>query len=123
MEHELINQEYLLSLIDLSREQKDDNLVSHLFQSLQREYDLFLNDCKALIDLPLSRLEFQTRIHKLKNNFFNLGCEEAGADLEEMYQLLKEEKPDRSKLQTAWRRFEKSAEMTFSSLRESLSCH
>ena len=123
MEHELINQEYLTNLIALSREQKDDDLVAHLFQSLQREYDLFLTDCEPLIEKPDSRKEFQTRIHKLKNNFYNLGCEEAGADLEDMYQMLKADAPDQAGLHQAWDRFEKSAQLTFSFLKKSLTNH
>lgn len=120
MQNQTVNETYLSHLILLSKEQDDEDLVTQLFQNLQSEYLLFMKDCAPLIGESAQRKEFQNRIHKLKNNFYNLGCEEAGSILEEMYQLLKSESPETEQIRTKWADFEQNAQKTFSHLKKTI---
>lgn len=55
MQHHLVNEEYLSTLIDMTREQNDEGLIRQLFQNLQNEYHLFLRDCAPLISQPAQK--------------------------------------------------------------------
>lgn len=119
----LVNEDYLSNLIVLSKEQNDETFIAQLLQNLRHEFQLFSKDTRPWITDFSQKKEFQQRIHRLKNNFYNLGCEEAGAVLEEMYQALKVDQPDSSALQSMWTRFEHASELTFVELESTLQRH
>ena len=123
MQEQLVNEDYLNNLIQLSKSYQEEGLITQLFQKLQNEYHLFLNDCRSYLTDLSQKKEFLHRIHRLKNNFVNLGCEEAGGVLEKMYQTLKADLPDQEVLLKFWGDLETNAEMTFVHLRETLQSH
>lgn len=118
--NQLVNEDYLSNLIVLAREQQDEGLIPLLFQNLQAEYQAFSRDCRSWLETPERHVELQERIHRLKNNFFSLGCEEVGRLLEDLNQYLKVGSPERGVLASLWIRFESASDLTFQELRKKI---
>jgi len=85
MEKELVNSKYIRELLDVTEDQKEFDLVSQLFQRLIASRDGFLKSFEGNIAADQADIAFQ--LHKLKNQFANLGCEAVSQVLENMYQL------------------------------------
>lgn len=106
-----INHEYLNQLVEMSREQDEDDLIDRLLKSLETEHAAFVREPILEASSPERRNELQARVHKLKNVYFNLGCERVGHVLEEMYQALKTEE-DAQRLPQIWSDFIREADET-----------
>ncbi len=90
MERELINQKYLHELLDVAQDQEEGDLISQMYGRLVESRDSFFAQVAGLLQTDLPQLQFD--LHKLKNQFGNLGCEAVSNLLEEMYQLAKGQK-------------------------------
>lgn len=112
MERELINQKYLRELIGVARDQDEDDLVSHLFGRLIESRKRFLHHSTELLDSPQEKLG--PELHKLKNQFANLGCEAVSYLLEEMYQFAKNN--DARQVESRIREFEQLSEQSLQQL-------
>lgn len=119
MESSRINHEYLSQLFSISQEQQESDLVPQLYRSLLTEHERFLQDPVTLSVSDDRRKELQMRVHRLKNNYFNLGCEGVGSVLEEMYQALKTEEAAR-RLPQIWEKFREEAQVTLDHLRREI---
>jgi hypothetical protein len=109
MQSELINASYIQELIELSQDQNEPGLVSQLFSRLEQsrnEFFLSVGDDSA-------QLAF--RLHKLKNQFANLGCLAASLLLEEMYQIAKNQNVEG--VRNLLPHFKQLSEETFQKLR------
>jgi HPt (histidine-containing phosphotransfer) domain-containing protein len=84
MEQELINSKYIRELLEVTEDQQEPDLVFQLFQRLIASRDEFLNSSQEINEANQSEVSF--KLHKLKNQFANLGCEAVSHLLEEMYQ-------------------------------------
>lgn len=116
MEQDLINQEYLQELRHVAQDQDEHDLVSQLFERLLQNSELFLSQAAELLN-DEKKLQFE--LHKLKNQFANLGCVAASHLLEEMYQLARQQQIQevKAKLQE----FRQLSENTFKQLQSELS--
>ena len=83
MEKSLVNSQYIRELLEVTEDQQETGLVSQLFQRLIDSRNAFLKSSESLLG-DQEQLAFQ--LHKLKNQFANLGCEAASQLLEDMYQ-------------------------------------
>lgn len=92
MEQVLINQEYLRELRHVADDQDESDLVMQLFRNLLKHRNEFLHQTQQLLS-DEAKLQFE--LHKLKNQFANLGCEAASKMLEEMYQLAKQHETEK----------------------------
>lgn len=115
-----INLDYLSQLISVSREQDENDLIPQLFRTLQTEQENFFRNPIRVDDSPEERKKEQMRVHKLKNVYFNLGCEQVGHLLEEMYQALKEAKASRERIPKLWNEYKEEAQITMNELRAEL---
>ena len=88
MERELINHQYIQELIGVARDQEQDDLITHLFSRLIESRKNFLHHSTELLEASQDKLG--PELHKLKNQFANLGCEAVSQLLEEMYQFAKQ---------------------------------
>ncbi len=116
MENELINHEYLKELLDVAEDQKENDLVTQLFNSLLKKRDEFLQQAAKLL---ANENEMQFELHKLKNQFANLGCVAVSSLLEKMYQLAKSH--DMSQVQRLLSEFQNLSERSLNQLRTELS--
>lgn len=116
---ERINHDYLSQLFEISREQSEDGLIDHLFRSLQAEHAEFVRHPIVDARSPDERRELQSKVHRLKNVYFNLGCEQVGQILEDMYQALKSEDQTR-RLPALWNDFTEEAQVTMDQLRREI---
>lgn len=116
MERELINHEYLRELLSVAQDQDENDLVSHLFDNLLQNRNHFLDQSSQLLaDEP--KLQFE--LHKLKNQFANLGCEAASQLLEQMYQLARHH--DTAKVRQMLEEFHTLSDTTLKQLQSELS--
>jgi hypothetical protein len=109
MQSELINTSYIHELIELSQDQNQPALVLQLFDRLQQSRDDFF----ISIADDSSQLAFQ--LHKLKNQFANLGCLAASLLLEDMYQIAKNQNIEG--VRNLLPQFKQLSEETFQKLR------
>jgi hypothetical protein len=116
MERELVNTAYLQELIDVTADQKEFDLISQLFDRLVISRDEFVNAFEGRMKNDREQISFQ--LHKLKNQFANLGCEAASQKLEEMYQLARSNKFD--EVQQRLGEFEELSSQTFQKLQARL---
>ncbi len=84
MERELVNTTYLQELLDVTADQKEFDLISQLYQRLVTSRDEFLSAFEERMKNDREQISFQ--LHKLKNQFANLGCVAVSQLLEDMYQ-------------------------------------
>lgn len=95
MEKELINQEYLRELLTITEDQAEDDLLDQMYGRLVASRNDFLDHSLEMIELDHKKLQFE--LHKLKNQFANLGCVAVSQLLESMYQLARQEEAPRVK--------------------------
>lgn len=117
MERELINQKYIQELLDVARDQDQDDLVSHLFGRLAQSRKDFLHQSTEMLDASQEKLG--PELHKLKNQFANLGCEAVSQLLEEMYQFAK--KNETHQVRSRLPEFEKLSEESLQQLQDQIS--
>lgn len=116
MEKELVNSKYIRELLEVTEDQKEFDLVSQLFQRLIVSRDEFLNST-ALQNRQEEQIAFQ--LHRLKNQFANLGCEAVSQLLEDMYQLARSH--HLSEVENLLPQFKSLSDETFQKLRSELS--
>ena len=92
MEQELINQEYLQELLMITEDQAEDDLLNQMYGRLVQSRNDFIDHSGEMIDSDNKKLQFE--LHKLKNQFANLGCVAVSKLLENMYQLAKQERTE-----------------------------
>lgn len=117
MEKELVNQEYLKELLGVARDQDEDDLVGQMYGRLVQSRDQFLDDSTGMIDSDHKKLQFE--LHKLKNQFANLGCEAVSQLLERMYQLARKE--ETSEVQKLMIDFQQLSDVTLKQLQNEIS--
>jgi len=116
MERELINSNYIRELLEVTEDQQEPDLVFQLFERLVASRDEFLNSSSELVESNQSQVSFQ--LHKLKNQFANLGCEAVSKLLEDMYQNAKNHRLD--EVRSFLPEFQELSEQTFLQLRSKL---
>lgn len=93
MQKQLVNSQYVRELLEVTEDQNEFDLVTQLFQRLMLSRDEFLKASLDWIEKDNSQLSFQ--LHKLKNQFANLGCEAVSQMLEDMYQQSRQHHPEK----------------------------
>ena len=120
MEPQLINHDYIQELLSVAQDQKEDSLVMHLYGRLLEARETFLKDpFFASIDWKTDRKQLRFELHKLKNQFANLGCVAASQLLEQMYQIAENAETD-LEFKTLFERFQEVSAMTLTQLRSEL---
>lgn len=118
-----INHDYLSQLYAISKEQDETELIPKLFRTLENEQEAFLRDPVTTSACSEERRNQQARVHRLKNVYFNLGCEHIGHILEEMYQALKDEAVSRERLPGLIDDYRREAPLTIGELREEIGAY
>ena len=126
MEPQLINHEYIQELLSVAQDQNEDNLVMHLFGRLMEAREAFLQglfaksslETEASVsgEMKLDRKQLRFDLHKLKNQFANLGCVAASQLLEQMYQIAEVPEKD-PEFKTLFELFQKVSDSTLVELK------
>ncbi len=119
MEQELINHNYLQELLLVAQDQKEDDLVNGLFRRLQEAREVFLLHCLQWTGPSFDRKQLRFDLHKLKNQFANLGCIAASQLLENMYQIADQPEKD-EEFASFLKQFQFVSELTLNQLRSEL---
>jgi hypothetical protein len=119
METDLINHDYIQELLLVAQDQKEDDLVTHLFSRLQEARENFLLHSVDWREPTFDRKQLKFDLHKLKNQFANLGGVAASQLLEEMYQIADNPQKD-EEFSSLLKRFQFISELTLSQLRSEL---
>jgi len=112
MEKVLINQEYLQELLMITEDQEEDDLLNQMYGRLVQSRNDFLDHSSEMLDSDHKKLQFE--LHKLKNQFANLGCVAVSQLLENMYQLARQENTDQ--IQNLMSEFLQLSEITLKQL-------
>jgi hypothetical protein len=117
MEYDLVNLAYLQELLEVTKDQQEFDLLSQLFRRLIASRDEFISSFQSFLIEDPNQISFQ--LHKLKNQFANLGCVAVSHYLEEMYQMARQQKLNEVEEMLAELKF--LSERTFQTLSSELS--